>query len=153
MQTQKNPWPLLIACIGISFIAVTGWSVYRASQGVSSVTDPKYYSHGLKYNSTSIETKAAQSMGWSLTAENSENNQAPAFSLRGKDGAPITGATGSLIPAGSAPGRNGAAIPLQEIRPGVYSAPLPEDLPETVYAAITLSKDGATIRRRLILNR
>ncbi|NIQ96979.1 MAG: hypothetical protein GWO11_09190, partial [Desulfuromonadales bacterium] len=44
-----NPWPISIVGLGLFFLSLTAWSVIQARSGVSTVTDPAYYSHGLKF--------------------------------------------------------------------------------------------------------
>ena len=151
-HAPHNPWPWIIAVIGLAFSTVTAWSIYRAGQGVSSVTDPRYYSHGLKYNSTSLETKAAQSLGWTITPAAASPPRGIAFSLRDGDGAPIRGADGQITLASEAAGTRQPVIPLRETTPGIYRADLPPGLPPTVNAAISIGRDGARIRRRLIIS-
>ena len=151
MSTEKSKWPIAIIILLLLFIVITGWSIYRASSGVSSVTDPQYYSHGLKYNRTSVETTAALTMGWKVTPFLS--NSAIELTLTNKEGSSISGCTGTvtfLLDPNSY--SNVVTLALEDLGQGVYRAPLPASIKPNTNAAITLSKGQATIRRNLLIN-
>ena len=116
MNRPKHiPW--IIILIGCGFLALTAWSVFRADQDTSAVTDRDYYSHGLRYNETLLEKKAAEALGWSLATQ--LNGQTLMLTLTDKAGQPIRGARGtiSLYLHGDT---NITVFPLQEVASGVY---------------------------------
>ena len=59
-NTENSRWPAFIILLVLTFVVFSWWSLQRAASGVSAVSDPNYYSHGLKYNSTNIEIQTAQ---------------------------------------------------------------------------------------------
>ena len=148
---KKNTWLLLIFAIALSFSAITFWSIYRASSGVSSVTDPAYYSHGLKYNSTSIESLAAETMGWQV--ESILTGGRLNIRLHDAAGAAISGASGEITFTPVTPNQTTSqTTTLHEEKRGSYSTALPPQLPRTTYANIVIRKGKTAIRRRLLLN-
>lgn len=146
--TPANRWPYLLLILGLFFLAVTGWSVYRSVIGVSAVTDRHYYSHGLRYNDTLIEQRAAESLGWQVTV----NLQNGSFSTqwRDKDGQPIERGEARLVL--SARDRSDIVLQMQGGESGHYDTTLPHELRGEVQAQLTLNHDGATLRRPLLLN-
>ena len=149
---NKNTWLLLVITIASSFAAITFWSIHRANLGVSAVTDPDYYRHGLKYNNTSIELKAAQAMGWRIAAALRDNNQLE-ITVRNKRGETVSGATAEVSLNAALSNRStDQTLSLREGRPGIYSVPLPPQLVPPAYATIEIKKNGAIIQRRLLLN-
>jgi len=151
MKEKTNLWPAALCILGFSFIAITGWSIYRATQGVSSITDPRYYSHGLKYNRTSVETAAGQAMGWTLTPLLSADSIE--LTLTDKHGLAITGCSGSVTFAPSPADGVTTTISLEDLGLGVYKVLLPSNTGKNMAATITLSKDQTTIQRNLLINR
>lgn len=143
-----NRWPCLLLILGLFFFAVTGWSVYRSVIGVSAVTDHHYYSHGLRYNDSLIEQKAAESLGWQVAV--SLQNGHLASQWTGKDGQPVVGGEARLIV--SAKGRATIALHLEEETSGRYGTSLPDGLRGEIQALLTLNHAGATLRRPLLLN-
>jgi len=146
--TVANRWPYLLLTLGLFFFAVTGWSVYRSVIGVSAVTDRHYYSHGLRYNDTLIEQRAAESLGWQVTV----NLQNGSFTTewRDKDGQPIEGGEAKLVL--SAKNRSHITLQMQGGASGRYDTSLPPELRGEVQAQLTLNHDGAILRRPLLLN-
>jgi nitrogen fixation protein FixH len=143
-----NRWPHLLLLLGLLFLGLTSWSVYRSTTGVSAVTDRHYYSHGLRLNDSLIEQKAAESLGWQVTV--SLRNGYLASQLTGKDGQPVAGGDARLV----IPARNRSDITLQltEGAAGRYGADLPGKLQGEIQAMLTFSHGGATLRRPLLLN-
>jgi nitrogen fixation protein FixH len=143
-----NRWPYLLLLLGLLFLGVTGWSVYRSATGVSAVTDRHYYSHGLRHNDSLVERKAAESLGWQVAV--SLQNGYLASQWTGKDGQPVAGGDARLV----IPARNRSDITLQltEGAAGRYGADLPGELQGEIQAMLTFSHGGATLRRPLLLN-
>src|SRR6056297_392367 len=133
--------PLLLCC----FVAFSSWAVYQAATGVSEISDRDYYSKGLKYTSTLLEQRAAQTQGWTLRSELSDGSLIQY--LTDKTGAPISGAAGILRLQ-----RQGAllVLPLEETAPGVYRARLPRLSGEHQIRA-EFERNGARILRRLLV--
>lgn len=146
--SPTNRWPHLLLLLGLLFLGMTGWSVYQSATGVSAVTDRHYYSHGLRYNDSLLEQKAAESLGWQVTV--SLQNGYLASLWTGKDGQPVAGGDARLvIPAGN---RTGVTLLLTEDADGRYGANLPGELQGEIQAMLTFSHSGATLRRPLLLN-
>jgi len=143
-----NRWPHLLLLLGLLFLGLTGWSVYRSISGVSAVTDRQYYAHGLRYNATLAEQKAAVSLGWQIAV--SLENDYLASRWTGKDGQPVSGGEARLV----IPARDRAEItlPLAEASAGFYGITLPGELQGEIPALLTFSHGGATFRRSLLLN-
>lgn len=145
----RNIWPSLLLLLGLCFIGVTGWSIYRATTQVSGVTDAGYYSHGLKYNNTRDEQQAAESLGWSLSTTLEERRLQ--VRLQDRDGQPVAGASGEvtlyLVRSG-----NPTILPLVELAPGHYTTRLPMELRGEISARLQLVRDGAQLSRSLMFN-
>jgi nitrogen fixation protein FixH len=141
-------WPYLLLLLGLLFFGVTGWSVYRSVTGVSAVTDRHYYSHGLRYNDSLVEQKAAASLGWQVSVR-LQNGQFTS-QWTGRDGQPVAGGEAQLVI--SARDRADLTLLLTEAADGRYGVILPAELHGEIQAMLTLSRSGATLRRPLLLN-
>jgi nitrogen fixation protein FixH len=141
-------WPCLPLLLGLLFLGMTGWSVYRSVTGVSAVTDRHYYSHGLRYNDSLVEQRAAASLGWQVSV--SLQNGHFTSHWTGKDGQPVAGGEARLVI--SARNRSAITLPLTEAAAGRYGASLPAELQGEIQALLTFSRSGATLRRPLLLN-
>jgi hypothetical protein len=148
-ETRKKAgaWPLLVVVIGVSFLGVTGWSIYRAATGTSRITDPEYFSHGLKYNQTRIEERAAESLGWRLTSDLDEGRLL--FTLQTEDAEPVSGCRGEVLIFDR---DNRLSLPVHEEKAGYYYAELPAELSGSLTGDLLLQRDGARISRRLLIN-
>jgi nitrogen fixation protein FixH len=143
-----NRWPHLLLLLGLLFLGLTGWSVYRSATGVSAVTDRHYYSHGLRHNDSLVEQKAAESLGWQVSI--SLQNGYLTSQLIGKDGQPVAdGDARLIIPAKN---RSDITLQLKEDAAGRYGTNLPGELQGETPALLTFSHGGATLRRSLLLN-
>jgi nitrogen fixation protein FixH len=143
-----NRWPHLLLLLGLLFLGLTGWSVYRSASGVSAVTDRQYYAHGLRYNASLVEQKAAESLGWQVAV--SMQNGYLASRWTGKDGQPVSGGEARLVI--QAKNRADITLPLTEASAGRYGTNLPGELQGEIPALLTFSHGGATFRRALLLN-
>ncbi|HEY7745395.1 MAG TPA: FixH family protein [Desulfuromonadales bacterium] len=145
---SANRWPHLLLFLGLLFLGLTGWSVYRSISGVSAVTDRQYYAHGLRYNASLVEQKAAESLGWQVSV--SLQNGYLASEWTGINGQPVSGGEARLV----IPVKNRGAItlPLAEGSTGRYGITLPGELQGEIPALLTFSHGGATFRRALLLN-
>lgn len=145
---HSNPWPHLLLLLGLLFLGLTGWSVYRSATGVSAVTDRQYYTHGLRYNASLVEQRAAESLGWQVAISLQDGYLASQWT--GKDGQPVSGGEARLV----IPAKNRADITmmLAEDAAGRYGTNLPGELQGEFPALLTFSHGGATLRRSLLLN-
>ena len=148
----SNHWPLLPIAIGIAFLGVSAWSIIQAREKVSPITDPAYYSHGLRYNQTTLEERAAESAGWLLHTDLAGHR----LRLRLENGArqAVSGCRGELTiyqNAHSQPARR-LQIAVREVAGGVYLLELPAEINGTLSADLSLHRDGARFNRRLLLN-
>lgn len=140
------PW--LIVLLGAGFTALSAWSFYRAAQGTSAVTDADYYSHGLRYNQTLLERRAADSQGWQVAVNYAGNHLL--VTLTGGGRQPVGGAHGTLTLFRAGFPRP-QQLPLQESEPGRYQALLPADLSGELTAEVAFERAGARLQRRLLL--
>lgn len=145
----KNPYVLLILLLLGSFLLFSVWSARQAVQHSSRVSDPAYYSKGLKYTSTQVEKQAAASQGWSLNTEVVAGQLR--FSLLDRKQNPIHGADGTLTLYLSAT-QNLLHLELSESLPGQYLVNLPRDLHGSHQARIDFERRGARISRQLLVN-
>jgi nitrogen fixation protein FixH len=146
---QKNLYKPLILLLLCSFLVFSAWSAWQASSRGSQVTDRDYYSKGLKYNSTLVEKRAAEVLGWSLATEIS--GKTLTFHVTdGKDNN-VTGAQGTLYLY--RPGSpNGQKFQLHESSTGDYQVELPSDLDGTLRARVMFEREGARLNHQLQLN-
>lgn len=145
----KNFYPTMIFCLLGTFILFLIWSAFQASTQGTQVTDPDYYSKGLKYNSTQVEKRAAASMGWKLTTELVDGQ----LQIRLQDGAgqSVAGAQGRLN-LYSRPDSDLLNLPLTEINAGLYRAELPSTLKGEITVRVEFERNGARINRQLLIN-
>lgn len=147
MNKSRNiPWLILI--IGAAFLTLTSWSIFRASQDTSAVTDRDYYSHGLRFNETLLERKAAESLGWTVKSE--LNGKTLTFYLNDKTGTPVTGARGTLEIFLKQKAKS-IRYPLLHADPGEYQITLPKSLDGEVSARLEFERNGARMSRQLLL--
>lgn len=149
MTDKTNPWFRILLLIGCGFLALTAWSVYRASHDTSGVVDRDYYSHGLRYNQSRLEQQAAVSRGWTTRIELDGNRLL--VSLADRQGEPVPQAKAELVLFDTA-STKGSSRPLQEISPGRYQGDIPGDLQGETPAEIRFDRQGARLSRRLLLS-
>lgn len=146
-RTRSTPW--LIILLGIGFLALTGWSIYLAARGASAVTDADYYSHGLRYNQTLLEQKAAVSLGWDAAPE--IHDRRVTIQLRDRDQRGVAGAHGTLaiLKSGKPQDR---ILAFTEIGPGIYQAEFPAGTQGEQPVEVTFQRDGASLSKRLLFS-
>jgi nitrogen fixation protein FixH len=144
---RDTPWIILI--IGAGFLALSAWSIYRASHETSAVTDRDYYSHGLRYNETLLEKKAAETLGWTIDV--TLTGRRLLAELRDKDGRPVDAATGTILIYEPQQGAS-RMLPMQEISSGRFALDLTDDLSGTINALVEFERSGARLKRLLLLN-
>jgi nitrogen fixation protein FixH len=144
----KHFYPALILFLLGGFLTFSGWSAYRAVTQVSQITDPDYYSKGLKYNSSLVEKRAASVLGWQLSTR--LNKFSLQLRLSDKVGAPVSGARGQLIFGHQQTDLN--ALSLKETSPGLYVTDLPATLKGELSIRVDFVLQGARLNRQLLLN-
>jgi len=151
MNIENMRWPAFLIGLVLSFCLFSWWMMSRAISGVSPVSDPNYYSHGLKYNNTSIEIQTAQALRWKitpmvqgrvLTVQVIDAQESAVNGVQGSVAVQFEGAEQSPLPA----------LSLSDNGQGLYAVTLPASLPRTFSASLTLRKDQATVHRRLLIN-
>lgn len=143
---QRIPWlPILIGC---GFLLMMVWSFYAAGHRSSAVTDPDYYSHGLRYNQTLLEQQAAASLGWSMSVRLS--GEALLIVLEDARGQAISGASGQLSLLKGRAMAN-MTLPLRETLPGTYRVALPAGLSGEQPVLVNFESDGARLGKRFLL--
>ncbi len=143
-------WPAFIIALVLAFAAFSWWSFIQAASGVSAVTDPDYYSHGLKYNGTALEREAGAALGWRV----SQQVAGRVLTMRVEDAHQqgIPGCQGVITFAGEGTGAQPLPpLEVTEIGGGLYRAEIQAALPQTLAATLTINKGQAMIQRRLIL--
>ncbi|MCF6180253.1 MAG: FixH family protein [Geopsychrobacter sp.] len=146
---RKSPYILLIMVLIGSFLLFSLWSARQATTKGPEISDPDYYSKGLKYNNTRIEERAAASQGWQL--DTIIDHQSLEFHLSDSTGKPVSKAVGLLTLYLSADNQV-MRIAIQEQQPGLYRLQLPETLSGSLHARIEFEHSGARISRRLLVN-
>lgn len=144
----RNPWPALIAFLIAGFLAMTAWSFHRASRGASAVTDSDYYHHGLRFEQTLLEQKAAASLGWDT--EISLHGRQLRIRLQDRRQQPVTAARGELTMSGDRRGET-LRLVLAESDGGLYLVQLPGTLHGEQTARLDFDRDGAHLSNQLIL--
>jgi len=143
-KTHHTPWLLLT--LGGGFLILTVLSIYLASQHSSCVTDPDYYSHGLRYNETLLERRAAASLGWSTDIRLVANRLH--IELKDNSGLPVVDARGQLTLLDRSSPLN---LVLQQTAPGTYQAKIPDSLQGELTAELSLDRSGAKLSKRLLI--
>jgi hypothetical protein len=151
MNAENSRWPAFIIALIVTFVAFSCWSLQRAASGVSAVSDSKYYSHGLKYNATNIEIQTAQALRWTVTPK--VQGRVLTVQVEDAEQVGVSGANGFItVQPDSAEQGPVESLPLLESGQGLYMLSVPAKLPKTFSASLTLTKDQATVQRRLLIN-
>jgi nitrogen fixation protein FixH len=146
---KKNMYPLMIILLISGFLAFLIWSALQAAGFGSKVTDADYYSKGLKYNTTLVEKRAAEVLGWSL--ETKLKGRVLEFHLTDNKGRAVDRAVGTLFLAIPETAEN-IYLPLQEFTSGFYQVELSEHINGAIQARLELERQGARLNRQLLLN-
>jgi len=149
-QPPVGRWPWLLLMLAAFFVLITGWSVQRAGIAGSRVLDRDYYSHGLKYNQTMLEKQAAAALGWQLAA--AIEGELLTARLHDQEQRPVSGGNG-MIMIRRRTGRDYRAgeIALNEVAAGVYQGRLPTDGTDELDLTLVIRRQGAEIRRRMLV--
>ena len=144
-----NIYSMLVVLLLGGFILFLVWSGFQAAGLGSRVTDTDYYSKGLKYNTTMVEKRAAEVLGWNIEARLDE--RVLRFSVRDQEGRMVSRAAGSLYLAVPGSAEN-IHLPVKEVDPGSYQVSLGSSLNGTIQARLELEREGARLSRQLLLN-
>jgi len=139
---------MIMLLIG-GFIIFLVWSAFQAAGLGSKVTDADYYSKGLKYNTTQVEKRAAEVLGWNL--ETQLDGRTLEFYLVDDKGGKVDRATGTLYLAIPGSAEN-IHLPLEEVSAGHYRVNLGDNINGTIQARLELEREGARLNRQLLLN-
>lgn len=142
---RSIPWLILV--LGIGFLALSGWSIHRATLGASAVTDEDYYHHGLRFNQTLLEKKAAAALGWEAAVN--LRGQVITVHLYDRNRRDVTGARGSLtlfVPGA----KSETTLALRETSAGIYQAEFPAGLQGEQPAELAFERDDAKLSKRLL---
>jgi len=149
-ETRKMNWypPMLVLLVS-GFLIFLAWPAFQAAGPGSRVTDADYYSKGLKYNTTQVEKRAAEVLGWNL--ETRLEGRILEFRLADKKSEKVDRAIGTLYLA--IPGKaENIRLPLQEAAPGQYRVNLGDSISGAIQVRLELERDGARLSRQLLLN-
>jgi nitrogen fixation protein FixH len=143
-----NRWVSLLLLIFAGFAVLTAWSFFRAARGASPVTDHSYYSHGLRFNQTLLEQKAAGTLGWQVEA--TLHGRRLQLLLTDQARQPVAAARATATVTGGARSEP-LHLPLAEQAAGSYTLNLPDSLQGEVSALINFERDGARLDRQLLI--
>ena len=146
---KKNAYPFVILAMIGCFLAFLAWSAFKAAGLGSKVTDADYYSKGLKYNTTMVEKRAAEVLGWKLSTRLA--GRLLEFHLVDNSGNAVDKASGKLYLAIPGTAEN-IRLPLQETEAGNYRVKLGSELTGSIQARLELERQGARLNRHLLLN-
>jgi nitrogen fixation protein FixH len=146
---KKNIYPTMIMLLICGFLIFLFWSAFQAAGLGSKVTDADYYSKGLKYNTSMVEKRAAEVLGWNL--ETRLDGRTLEFHLMDNKAGEVDGAVGTLYLTIPGTAEN-IHLPLQEAATGYYQVHLDDSINGTIQARLELERDGARIHRQLLLN-
>ena len=76
---KKNIYPAMILLLISCFLIFSTWAAFQAAGLGSKVTDTDYYSKGLKYNTSQVEKRAAEVLGWNLETRLDGRDLIPAY--------------------------------------------------------------------------
>lgn len=148
-ENRRNIYPYFIVLLLGTFLVFLFWSGNRAATRGSRITDPDYYSKGLKYNTTLVEKKAASVLGWQLHSNLQDYHLR--VTLLDSDHQPVTGAHGILLLHDAKHNRSESHT-LQESSAGLYQLLLPTQLSGQLQARIEFECDGARLNRQLLIS-
>ncbi len=146
---KRNIYPGMILLLIGAFLVFLSWSAFQAAGLGTRVTDAAYYSKGLKYNTTQVEKRAAEVLGWNL--ETRLDGRILSFHLTDNRGGEVDRAVGSLYLAIPGSAEN-MYLPLEEVSAGRYRVSFDDDVSGTIQARLELERDGARLNRQLLLN-
>jgi len=140
--------PFILLLIG-GFLIFLLWSAFQATGLGSRVTDTDYYSKGLKYNTSQVEKRAAEVLGWHLATR--LQGHTLEFHLTNSTGGVVDHASGSLYLALPDTAEN-IHLPLNEISAGLYRVMINATIHGPIQARLEMERNGARLNRQLLLN-
>ena len=146
---KKNIYPPMILLLIGSFLIFSVWAAFQAAGLGSKVTDAAYYSKGLKYNTSQVEKRAAEVLGWNL--ETRLDGRIIEFYLTDRKGEEIVRAKGSLYLAIPGSAEN-IYLPLEEVASGHYRVHLDDNISGAIQARLEVERDGVRLNRQMLLN-
>lgn len=146
---KAKTYPVIISLMISGFIVFLACSAYQAGGLGSKVTDADYYSKGLKYNTTQVERRAAEVLGWHL--ETKLDGRKLKFHLTDRDGNDVDRAVGQLYLALPNHAEN-ISLLLKELSAGHYVVSLDDTLTGDIQGRLELERKGARLNRQLLLN-
>jgi nitrogen fixation protein FixH len=144
-----SPYLLFILLILSAFVIFSIWSARQAATRGTEISDPLYYSKGLKYNLSQAEEQNATGEGWHL--ETTFADKMLRFHLSDLKGDPIRKAAGSVTLYLNNPDQE-LNLPTKEEQPGIYLTRVPETIHGSLSATVEFSRQGARLNRRLLVN-
>lgn len=147
--TKKKLYPAMIILLIGGFLLFSGWAALRAKGLGSRVADAEYYSKGLRYNTSQVEKRAAEVLGWNLASQLQGRDLE--FRLSDRSGGGVTRATGTLYLAIPGAAEN-LHLPVQELASGNYRVKLADNLTGSIPARLELVREGVRLNRQLLLN-
>jgi nitrogen fixation protein FixH len=148
-ENKKNVYPLMIVLLIGVFLVFSTWAALQAAGLGSRVTDADYYSKGLRYNTSQVEKRAAETLGWRL--ETRLDGQALEFRLTDRQGTLVDRAIGAIYLAVPGAAEN-VHLSAREFDAGRYRINLTDKIKGSVQARLEFERQGARLNRRLLLN-
>lgn len=148
-ENKKNMYPAMIVLLIGGFLVFSTWAALQAAGLGSMVTDTDYYSKGLKYNTSQVEKRAAETLGWRL--ETRLNGHALEFQLTDRQGTLVERAIGTIYLALPGAAEN-IHLSAQEFGAGRYRINLTDKIRGSVQARLEFERQGARLHRQLLLN-
>ncbi|MCK4837843.1 MAG: FixH family protein [Desulfobulbaceae bacterium] len=145
----KNIYPPMILLLIGGFLIFSAWAAFQAAGLGSKVTDADYYSKGLKYNTSQVEKRAAEILGWQLKTR--LNGRDLEFHLTDQDGLEVDRVVGTLYLAIPGAAEN-IHLAIQAVASGYYQVKLDDNITGTIQARLDLEREGARLNRQLLLN-
>ncbi len=141
-------WPMIIVGLIVLFLGLTFWSIRQANQGVSAVTNDKYYSHGLRYNETQLEKQAAEALGWTMNSVLSGRQLVTG--VTDKQGQSVPGLTLNAViyPGKGEPIRQTLAATGDQ----TFILKIPANLSGQITIQLQANREGAGLSKTLLVN-
>lgn len=120
-------WPILVAIVFLSNIALATWVIVTATSDPSFAVEDDYYGKALKWNDEIDQRGRNTALGWTVSVEGEPRIEEGGWcDLRlrvvDRDGAPIGGAQVAMEAIPLARGNDGRSLVLDEVLPGSYVA-------------------------------
>lgn len=132
-----------------AFILFLAWAGRQSAMQVSQISDPAYYTEGLKYTHSQVEKQSATAQGWNFVTDIGAKRLV--FTLRDKNKAPISKAQSELTLYVNAQKQT---LWLHGVEKGAgrYVFDLPESLAGALPARIEFTRQGERLSQQLLIN-